>query len=58
MIYIGDELRDIEAARRVGIAAGAVAWGYNSTEVLERAAPELLFRQVPDIASALLYAAD
>jgi phosphoglycolate phosphatase len=58
VIYIGDELRDIEAARRLGIAAGAVAWGYNSAEVLERAAPDLLFRQMADIAPALLCAAD
>ncbi|MCF7991351.1 MAG: HAD hydrolase-like protein [Thiohalocapsa sp.] len=58
VIYIGDELRDIEAARRLGIAAGAVAWGYNSLEVLERAAPDLIFRRVADIVPALLAGAE
>ena len=28
VIAIGDEVRDIEAARAVGIACGAVCWGY------------------------------
>ncbi len=33
-IAIGDEERDIDAAREVGIASGAVAWGYASAELL------------------------
>jgi phosphoglycolate phosphatase len=27
-IFIGDETRDVEAAREAGVAAGAVLWGY------------------------------
>ncbi|MGB5835260.1 MAG: HAD hydrolase-like protein, partial [Thiohalocapsa sp.] len=53
-IYIGDEIRDIEAARRAGIAVGAVTWGYNQAGVLRRHEPDLLFEQVHEIADRLL----
>jgi len=33
-IYIGDEVRDAEAAHKVGMAYGAVAWGYHDLETL------------------------
>ncbi|MHB1319887.1 MAG: HAD family hydrolase, partial [Anaerolineae bacterium] len=29
-MYFGDEIRDVEAALAVGMASGAVTWGYNS----------------------------
>jgi len=49
-ILIGDELRDGEAARKAGIAFGAVAWGYNSAESLKTLDPELFFEDVGDLA--------
>ncbi|NEV60748.1 HAD-IA family hydrolase [Thiorhodococcus minor] len=42
VVYVGDEVRDVEAARAVGVAAVAVGWGYNSPEGLARAAPDHL----------------
>jgi phosphoglycolate phosphatase len=33
-IYIGDEVRDAEAAHKVGMAYGAVAWGYHDLKTL------------------------
>ena len=33
-IYIGDELRDAQAARESGVGFGAVAWGYNDIDAL------------------------
>lgn len=33
-LYIGDETRDIEAAKKVGIPILAVSWGYNTKELL------------------------
>ena len=36
IIYIGDELRDIEACRAVNIPIISVSWGFNSTEILEK----------------------
>jgi phosphoglycolate phosphatase len=53
-IYIGDEVRDIDAARRAGMAVGAVTWGYNDASVLRRHGPDLLFERVEDISARLL----
>ena len=53
-IYIGDEVRDIDAARRAGMAAGVVTWGYNDASVLRRHGPDLLFRRVEEMSACLL----
>ena len=42
-IAIGDEIRDIDAARRAGIASGAVTFGYNTGESLRARGPDLIF---------------
>ncbi len=52
-IYIGDEIRDIEAARGVGMAAGAVLWGYNSAQALRAHGPDHVFASMDQIARAL-----
>jgi len=49
-IYIGDEIRDLQAARSVGIKFGAVAWGYNRLEAIEPLVPDEIYFQVSDIA--------
>jgi phosphoglycolate phosphatase len=50
-LYIGDEVRDIVAARRAGTAAGAVTWGYNTEAALLAQRPDLVFRRVDQISS-------
>lgn len=52
-IAIGDEVRDIEAAREAGVAAGAVAWGYAWPSLLERHAPDALFTTPDEVARFL-----
>ncbi len=42
MLYIGDEIRDIRAARKAKIAAAAVTWGLNSRAALEAENPRYL----------------
>lgn len=42
-IAIGDEIRDIDAARRAGIAAGAVTFGYNTGASLRAHGPDMIF---------------
>lgn len=42
IFYIGDETRDIEAARKAGVTAIAVTWGYNSHEILQAYKPDHL----------------
>jgi phosphoglycolate phosphatase len=52
-IAIGDETRDIEAARAVGIAFGAVTWGYAAPNALRALKPDLMFERMEDISAAL-----
>ncbi len=53
VIYIGDEIRDAEAAAKAGIAFGAVTWGQHSLEALRGQSPEELFTTVHEIADKL-----
>lgn len=53
-VLIGDEMRDIEAARGVGMASAAVAWGYNAGAALRAAGPDLFFGQAAEIAPWML----
>ncbi|QQN61588.1 HAD family hydrolase [Bradyrhizobium diazoefficiens] len=52
-IAIGDELRDIEAARAVGIACGAVCWGYAAPAALRAHEPDVVFERIDDIVRML-----
>jgi phosphoglycolate phosphatase len=52
-IAIGDEVRDIEAARRAGIACGAVSWGYAAPAALRALAPDRMFERMDEIAQAI-----
>jgi len=36
-LYIGDEVRDVEACQKVGLEVLAVTWGLNSKEALQKA---------------------
>ncbi|TVQ88380.1 MAG: hypothetical protein EA400_09210 [Chromatiaceae bacterium] len=56
-LYIGDELRDLAAARAAGVPAAAVAWGYNHPAALRRQAPAFLFTRVAEIGERLGHAA-
>lgn len=47
--YIGDEVRDIEAARKAGIRPISVTWGYNNRKALETAKPDILIDQPADL---------
>ena len=52
-ICIGDEIRDLDAARRAGIAFGAVAWGFTRAEALQARDPNVLFSSLDEIADSL-----
>ena len=53
-IAIGDEIRDIAAAQKVGIASGAVTWGYASPAALGARRPTLLFDRWEDVRAGVL----
>jgi phosphoglycolate phosphatase len=54
VLYIGDELRDMEAARAEGLAFGAVMWGYTCVESLLARSPEMVFSSVGEISGMLV----
>ena len=56
-ICIGDELRDIEAARAAGMDSGAVAWGYAFPAALQAAGPTHFFNSIPEMTHRLANAA-
>ena len=53
VIAIGDETRDIEAARTLKIISGAVSWGYSTPEALARENPDFIFPDVQSLTRAL-----
>jgi phosphoglycolate phosphatase len=48
-ILVGDETRDVAAARDVGVAAGVALWGYALPEVLEAQRPDRVFRRAEEM---------
>jgi phosphoglycolate phosphatase len=51
--YIGDEGRDIEAAKLVGVKSVAVSWGFNSAILLERHDPDKLVKKPVELLTIL-----
>jgi phosphoglycolate phosphatase len=48
-ICIGDEIRDLDAARKAGIAFGAVTWGYTAPAALIARGPDVVFHSIDQI---------
>jgi len=49
ILYIGDEVRDITAARKLGIKIAAVTWGYNSSKILREHQPDYIISKPDDL---------
>ncbi|MEH7475748.1 HAD hydrolase-like protein, partial [Priestia megaterium] len=49
VIYIGDELRDIKAAKKNGLLCIAVSWGYDSLDLLSTGNADFVAKQPKDI---------
>ena len=48
-IYIGDELRDLQASNAENVAFGAVSWGYTRTDTLIKHSPTEMFYCIDEI---------
>ena len=53
MLYVGDEIRDIKAAKKSGIKIAAVPWGFNSKEALETENPHYLINSPSELLSVV-----
>ena len=54
-LSVGDETRDIEASRRVGLPVAAVGWGFQSLERLRASEPTHLIETPAELAALSLY---
>lgn len=52
-LLVGDEMRDIDAARKAGVHVGSVAWGYNHVDALRERGPNEIFLTVDDLPAIL-----
>lgn len=48
-ISVGDEIRDLDAAREVGLATGVVCWGYTAPDALKAQKPDHVFETMGEI---------
>lgn len=53
MLYVGDEIRDIESAKNAGIPIISVSWGFNNREVLSRCSPDYIIDDVSELVGAV-----
>lgn len=51
--YIGDEVRDVEAAKKAGVMSVAVGWGFNYPEAIRSARPSALAQKPQDLLKIL-----
>jgi phosphoglycolate phosphatase len=49
IIYIGDEIRDIKAARACGIKSGVVSFGYTDLDILCLHEPDEIFTSIEEL---------
>jgi phosphoglycolate phosphatase len=49
VLYVGDELRDVEAAKKAGVTAAAVTWGFHTAALLGAAGPDHLVSDAAEL---------
>jgi phosphoglycolate phosphatase len=52
-VYVGDETRDIDAAKQIGMKSIAVSWGYNSLIALKSVHPDRIVKKPSDLFKAI-----
>lgn len=56
VIYIGDEQRDIEACKKIGVQIISVLWGFDALELIQPKSPEFIVsapQEIIDIVKAI-----
>lgn len=53
VVYVGDETRDIEAARKIAVKVVAVGWGFNSTQALAAENPDCLIHEPHELINVI-----
>jgi len=55
VIYVGDEVRDIEACKKINLKVIAVSWGYNDKKLLKESQPQFIIAKPSDILGSLFF---
>jgi phosphoglycolate phosphatase-like HAD superfamily hydrolase len=58
VVYIGDEVRDIDTAKEAGVKVISVEWGYNSKRVLKKNEPDALIQEPDDLLKVIEFVYD
>jgi phosphoglycolate phosphatase len=53
-IYVGDEIRDVEAAKKAGIKVVGVSWGYNTKSALLKSHPDYIVEKPEELEEIIL----
>ena len=53
-VYVGDEVRDVEACKKAGVKMIGVTWGFNTKEALKKAGADYLVDNRTELRKLLL----
>lgn len=53
IVYVGDEIRDIVACRKIGVKIIAVSWGFNLKDSLAKENPDYLIEEPKELVKVL-----
>jgi len=54
VLYVGDEVRDIEACQKVGLVVAGVTWGFEGKTLLAEARPDYLIEKPEELLNIIL----
>lgn len=54
VLYVGDETRDVDAAKRSNVRSAAVAWGFNSVKVLAQHCPDFVLTEPRELSKVVV----
>jgi phosphoglycolate phosphatase len=54
VLYVGDETRDVDAAKRSNVRSAAVSWGFNSVKVLAQHRPDFVLTEPKDLCQVVV----
>jgi phosphoglycolate phosphatase len=52
-LFVGDETRDIQAAKENGVKSAAVSWGFNTSKLLLKSKPDYLIKRPSELLDIL-----
>lgn len=53
ILYVGDEVRDIESSQKAGVKIASATWGYNDKELLSESNPDYLIDSISELIEIL-----